>query len=377
MFLEEIFSQLFKDAVNLRVLDLCGAPGGKSTHLSSLIGKNGYLVSNEVIISRASVLAENMSKWGLSNTIVTRSDPAAFCNLPGFFDLILVDAPCSGEGMFREQSAIEEWSPANAALCSERQKRIMLDVWPALKEGGFLVYSTCTFNPDENEKNIRWLKDNSFCEPVRIDISNYQGITEIDHEGVYGYGFYPGRIKGEGLFISVLRKINLNDKRHRKVKIPLNSRVTNDERRIAREWTCFNEDSLIKKENVLISIPCSHEEYSILSCCLRIIRPGTDICTAKGSNYLPAHDIAMSVYFKLQSFASVDVDHMNGFAYLHRDPIPIQNTVKGWNIVKYEGIPLGFINNIGSRINNYYPVGRRIRMESSRLMNANILKWEQ
>lgn len=377
MFLEEIFKQLLKDAVNLRVLDLCGAPGGKSTHLSSLIGKNGYLVSNEVIINRASVLAENMSKWGLSNTMVTRSDPAAFCNLPGFFDMILVDAPCSGEGMFREQSVIDEWSPANATLCSDRQKRILRDVWPALREGGFLVYSTCTFNPEENEKNIRWLTDNSCSEPVRIDISNFQGITEIYHEGIYGYGFYPGSVKGEGFFISALRKTNGNVKQQSRVKTSLNARVTNEERRIAREWTGFNEDSLIKNGNVLISIPCSHDEYNALSGCLKIVRPRTDICTAKGNNYLPAHDIAMSVYFNQHSFASVDLDHMGGFAYLHRDPIPVHDSEKGWNVVKYEGVPLGFINNLGNRINNYYPVGRRIRMENSRLLSANILKWEQ
>ncbi|MCU0379038.1 MAG: RsmB/NOP family class I SAM-dependent RNA methyltransferase, partial [Bacteroidales bacterium] len=130
----------------LNVLDLCGAPGGKSTHLSSLISDKGLLVANEVIRARASVLAENITKWGMGNTVVTQNDPSDFAVLPGFFDVILVDAPCSGEGMFRDETAISEWSEQNARLCSDRQRRIVMDVWPSLKDGGILIYSTCTFN---------------------------------------------------------------------------------------------------------------------------------------------------------------------------------------------------------------------------------------
>ena len=159
MFIGEVYRQTIGEARDLRILDLCGAPGGKATHLSTLIGDSGYLVANEVIRSRASVLAENLTKWGLSNSIVTQNDPSAFSRLPGFFDMILADAPCSGEGMFRDQVAVDEWSEQNAALCSERQKRILADVWPALKNGGILIYSTCTFNPDENEKNIKWITE--------------------------------------------------------------------------------------------------------------------------------------------------------------------------------------------------------------------------
>jgi 16S rRNA C967 or C1407 C5-methylase (RsmB/RsmF family) len=139
MFLEQVYNQVINGNKNIRVLDLCAAPGGKSTHLSSLIGNEGSLVANEVIRSRAAILAENISKWGHGNTVVTNSDPEAFAKLKEHFDLVLVDAPCSGEGMFSDLSVRNEWSPENAALCSERQKRIVMDVWPSLKENGILV----------------------------------------------------------------------------------------------------------------------------------------------------------------------------------------------------------------------------------------------
>ena len=166
------------DGIN--VLDLCGAPGGKSTHLSTLISGNGLLVANEVIRTRAAVLAENITKWGIGNTVVTQNDPSDFAALPGFFDVIVVDAPCSGEGMFSNATAVSEWSEQNARLCSDRQRRIVMDVWPSLKDGGVLIYSTCTFNPAENEENIAWFIDHIDSEPVALDIARFEGITPVN-----------------------------------------------------------------------------------------------------------------------------------------------------------------------------------------------------
>jgi 16S rRNA C967 or C1407 C5-methylase (RsmB/RsmF family) len=189
MFIEQIFKQVIEHKEYLRVLDLCGAPGGKSTHLSSLIGSRGLLVANEVIRSRAYVLAENLAKWGKTNAIVTQNDPSAFSQLKDFFDIILVDAPCSGEGMFRDAVAVNEWSEENTAHCSARQKRILSDVWPSLKGNGILIYSTCTFNPGENEENIKWLTAKHKAATVEINISDFNRITEIDYLGIKGYGF--------------------------------------------------------------------------------------------------------------------------------------------------------------------------------------------
>ncbi len=198
MFLEQILKQTSDFSENYRVLDLCGAPGGKSSHLSELIGPENLLVANETIRSRAAILAETITKWGSANTIVTQNDPAVFGRLSGYFDIIVVDAPCSGEGMFRSGSAIREWSAGNTLHCAERQKRILMDVWPALKENGLMIYSTCTFNPGENEENIKWLIGKHKAEIVRINIDDFTGIKEIDYMGIYGYGFYPGKVRGEG-----------------------------------------------------------------------------------------------------------------------------------------------------------------------------------
>jgi len=212
MFLEQAVRQSSGSLKDIRVLDLCGAPGGKSTLLSEIIGPQSLLVANDTIRSRASILSETITKWGAVNTLVTRNDPSAFGRLPGYFDIILVDAPCSGEGMFRSEIAVNEWSVENTAHCSERQKRILMDIWPALKENGILIYSTCTFNPGENEENIKWLIDRHEAEIVRLNISEFKGIKEIDYQGIYGYGFYPGQVKGEGFFISVIRKTGKQEK---------------------------------------------------------------------------------------------------------------------------------------------------------------------
>ncbi len=206
MFLEQVIKQTSVLQENSRVLDLCAAPGGKSTHLSDIIGPDNLLVANETIRARAVILAETVTKWGSGNILIIQNDPAVFGRLSGYFDIIMVDAPCSGEGMFRGENALNEWSVANAVHCEERQKRILMDVWPALKENGILVYSTCTFNSGENEENIKWLIGKEEAECIRIDISDFNGIVEIDYEGIFGYGFYPYRLKGEGFFITAIRK---------------------------------------------------------------------------------------------------------------------------------------------------------------------------
>ncbi len=375
MFLEQVYKQTVGEKRNIRVLDLCGAPGGKSTHLSSLTGENGMLVANEVIRARAAVLTENITKWGLSNTIVTQNDSAAFKNLPGYFDMILVDAPCSGEGMFCNKKAVDEWSEKNAALCSVRQKRILLDVWPALKENGILIYSTCTFNPDENEKNIKWLTDNRKAECIRIDISDYPGIREIDYKGIYGYGFYPGSIRGEGLFISVLRTRENHGKSKARATSSRFTNITREEAEIAEKWSLFPAGSLIKSDGSVYSLPVTREEYQRLSENLLIVKPGTQILTVKKKNILPSHELAMSVYFRNSVFSTLNLTLEQALDYLRREKISVPNTPTGWLAACYNGINLGFVNNIGSRLNNYYPVKWRIRMRTPEKNNKIVIQW--
>jgi 16S rRNA C967 or C1407 C5-methylase (RsmB/RsmF family)/NOL1/NOP2/fmu family ribosome biogenesis protein len=376
MFLEQVFKQVLNGDGYLKVLDLCAAPGGKSTHLSSLIGSRGLLIANEVIKARASVLAENITKWGNSNTIVTRNDPSAFSELPGFFDIILVDAPCSGEGMFRDSTAVAEWSEENTNHCSVRQQRIIMDVWPSLKENGILIYCTCTFNSKENEENMKWITTRHQAETVDIAISDFKGITEIEYQGIKGYGFYPGSIIGEGLFISVLRKTGTSGKTMGRIRKKQSGELSRADIEIVKEWTRFPAEIIIRTEDKIFSLPGSHEDYHILKQSLRIIKAGTRICNAKKNGYVPDHELALSEGIRKNAFPAIELDYNDTLKYLRRDNFKPLDTPKGWFIATYKGINIGFCNNIGNRVNNYYPVDWRIRMSIPDTADMNIITWD-
>ena len=203
MFLEQIFRSVFDGQREaLRVLDLCAAPGGKTTLLSTLVGTKGVVVANEVIRSRATILADNVRRWGIGNTVVTSNDPAHFSAFHHVFDAVVVDAPCSGEGMFRKDPASRsEWSEQNVKLCAARQRRILEDVWDALRPEGILVYSTCTFNRLEDEENVAWLCERYDCTPVEIAVDPQWGIVCGEVQGIPTFRFFPGRTKSEGFFV--------------------------------------------------------------------------------------------------------------------------------------------------------------------------------
>ena len=190
--------------ISPKVLDLCAAPGGKTTDISASLRescKGGYLlISNEIMKQRAAVLADNAAVWGDPSVVVTSVDPKAFGTLPGFFDIIVADVPCSGEGMFRkDDEAVSQWSEENVALCQARQRRIVADVWPSLAEGGFLVYSTCTFNNLENDDNVKWICSEFGAEIIGIDSC---GLLRTE----CGVSLVPGFVRGEGQYCAVLRK---------------------------------------------------------------------------------------------------------------------------------------------------------------------------
>jgi 16S rRNA C967 or C1407 C5-methylase (RsmB/RsmF family)/NOL1/NOP2/fmu family ribosome biogenesis protein len=377
MFLEQVIKQTSDVSGKLRVLDLCAAPGGKSTHLSDLIGQGNLLVANEAIRSRAPILAETITRWGLGNTVVTQNDPAAFGKLPGYFDIILVDAPCSGEGMFRSEIAVREWSADNTAHCSERQKRILMDVWPALKENGVLIYSTCTFNPGENEENLKWFIEKKEAACIHVDVSEYSGITEIDYEGIYGYGFYPDKVRGEGLFISAIRKLGQQDRFH--FKNLKNSEFQPDKSDLAiiNQWTGFSNDRIIKRNNEVYAVPCNMDDYLNIYKNLKVIKPGTRIFAVKNKSYLPSHELALSKMLKNDVFPVNEINLCESLSFLKRDNFTLGNVPKGWNILTYKGVNLGFVNNIGERLNNYYPMEWRIRMNLPDPGKENIIVWDQ
>lgn len=377
MFLEQAVRQISESLEDIRVLDLCGAPGGKSTHLSDLIGPDNLLVANEVIRSRASVLAETLTKWGAGNTLVTQNDPAVFGRLSGYFDIILVDAPCSGEGMFRNNVAINEWSADNTAHCSERQKRILMDIWPALKKNGILIYSTCTFNPGENEENIKWLIDKNEAECIRMNVTDFKGITEIDYQGIYGYGFYPGKIRGEGFFISVIRKKGKKENNPLRYQKRPELKPGKDDLETAERWMRFSKERLFRWGDEVFAVPCAMDEYFHLFKNLKIVKPGTKIFGVKKNDYLPSHELALSHKFKKEVFPREEISLPEAIAYLRRDHFMLPHSSKGWNIVTYKGVNLGFVKNIGNRVNNYFPVEWRIRLDASALTTANPLIWQE
>jgi 16S rRNA C967 or C1407 C5-methylase (RsmB/RsmF family)/NOL1/NOP2/fmu family ribosome biogenesis protein len=376
MFLEQVIKQTCDISENLRVLDLCAAPGGKSILLSEIIGPENLLVSNDAIRSRSVILAETITKWGCSNTLVSQNDPAAFSKLPGYFDVIFVDAPCSGEGMFRSDIAVKEWSLNNTVHCAERQKRILMDVWPALKENGILIYSTCTFNPGENEENIKWLIGKKEAACLKIDLTDFAGITEIDFEGISGYGFYPGKIKGEGFFISAIRKSDNQEAMKIKSQKRSDLLLSPEDVKIANNWTNFSKERLFKWHDEVFSVPCPTDEYFCLYKNLNIVKTGTKIFTVKNKNYLPSHELALSTGLKKDAFPIIELDLVSALKYLKRDTLIIKDITKGWNIVTYKDVNNGFINNLGSRINNYFPVEWRIRMDLPVSGQENLIEWE-
>jgi 16S rRNA C967 or C1407 C5-methylase (RsmB/RsmF family)/NOL1/NOP2/fmu family ribosome biogenesis protein len=363
MFVEQAFKQI-EQSENRIVLDLCAAPGGKSTHLLSLINKNDLLVTNEVIRSRVSVLNENIRKWGHQNVVVCSNDPADFSPLEGLFDLILIDAPCSGEGLFRrDASAIQQWSVDNTNLCATRQRRILSDIWPALKNGGHLIYSTCTFNPAENEENLQWLSENNELESIRIPLQENWGVEEIETHGLFGYRFLPHKVKGEGFFLTLIRKKDGSDSYSIPKKIK--SKLEKMPKQFAeiRSWLNTSNSEFFAKSEFLIAFP--EDKIAVLNALseqLRVISYGLPIAQFKKNDLLPEHTYALSVDRNTSIFGTVDLDLRDALLFQKKEEIRVQSMEKGWLLVQYQGVPLGFIKNLGNRANNYFPKEWRIRM---------------
>lgn len=363
MFVEQAFRQIEHGSGRI-VLDLCAAPGGKSTHLLSLIDSDDLLVSNEVIRSRVSVLDENIRKWGHQNVVICNNDPADFSDLEGLFDVILVDAPCSGEGLFRrDASAIQQWSVDNTNLCSTRQRRILADIWPSLKNDGYLIYSTCTFNPEENEENLKWLAENNSVESIRIPLSDDWGIEEIEQNGLFGYRFLPHKVKGEGFFLTLIRKkegsYSYPVSRKTKIRFEKMPKLFAD----VRNWLTTPDSEYLVKNEFLIAFPENHiPMLSALAEQLRIISFGLPVAQFKKNDILPEHTFALAVDSNTTVFETVELDLRDALLFQKKEEIRISSASKGWLLVQFQGVPLGFVKNLGTRANNYFPKEWRIRM---------------
>ena len=368
MFLEQALKQAANLSQPLHVLDLCGAPGGKSTHLASLLSEDSLLVSNEVIKSRANILAENIAKWGSGNVLVTSSDPSNFSRLPEFFDVMVVDAPCSGEGMFRKDpQAINEWSEENVKLCAQRQQRILMDVWAALKPGGVLVYSTCTWNEQENEENIAWLSEQEEAESIKLELNPAWGIVPTQLNGVEGYRFYPHRIQGEGFFMAVLRKtgessVSQRSGKKKKYKLQLAGKK---EKALVQDWLQEPDKyEWLQYGEVISALPADlFEAADEVYQNLHVVYAGTEVAEVKGKKLKPMHALAVSQHLNSGAFTAVKLDLEQALKYLRKEDISLDSSGNDWVLLQYKGVPLGFAKQIGNRVNNYYPKEWRIRME--------------
>lgn len=361
MFIEQVVKQYVHTPV--RALDLCAAPGGKTTHLLSLLPGGSLLVSNEPVPQRAQVLAENVIKWGNPSAVVTRNEPADFGHLNGFYDMVVVDAPCSGEGMFRKDpGAVEQWSVSNVELCVKRQRRILADIWPALRPGGLLVYSTCTFNREENEDCVAWIADELGAAPLAVEIGDNWGITgSLAGYGLPVYRFLPGYTAGEGFFIAVLRKDGdtpvspPRQQRWQPAPAKLKSAVG--------EWVMEPErfDFVMQGERV-VATPREHTAAMIaLLQKMKVLHFALPLADVKNNKLLPLHQLAMSNAVCRDAFTTVELEREQALAYLHREAMAFAQQPLGYLLLTYKGVPVGFAKNVGNRANNLYPAEWRIR----------------
>jgi len=370
MFIEYILNHL--DVPKGVFLDLCAAPGGKSTLLSSYLGQDGILVANEVIKSRSNILKENIIKWGLGNTVVTNNDPDHFEGLEGFFDLVLIDAPCSGEGMFRKDpQARQEWSPDNVAICAARQERILNKAGALVNAGGYLLYSTCTFNRKENEENLRFLTEEFAFEPVELPLQSDWGIevSVEDVEGVnyFGYRFYPHQVAGEGFFITVLRRpddaFSMPVKKQKDFKHPFLQRSgIGDKLQNALALEGFDFYELQGSSFAWKGEYSAH--FEMLTAYLNVKYFGIELGKFHKGELIPNHEYALSLLSK-DGFAKQELSTAEALTYLRKEDLNVPIEGEGWVLVCHEGLPLGWVKNIGNRVNNYYPKEWRIRMKKT------------
>lgn len=353
MLLEQAFrasGPLPKRAV---ALDLCAAPGGKTTHLAALLPPDALLVANEPVRARQAALQENLWKWGRPDVVVTGSLPEAFAPMGEWCDLILVDAPCSGEGMFRKDPfARAQWNEELVESCALRQIGILDDAWAALKPGGHLIYSTCTWEEKENESQVQRLIDQGATYiPIAVDES--WGVAIGDR----GLRCYPHRLRGEGFFIAVLRKQGEVDTRYVEDKEvqPLDAEIAG--------WLRDPGGQCIIQQDGIGHLIASHwtDLVDELMRSVRVLSPGIPAVQPKGEGVVPHAALALSTALKVEAFHRMELDRNAALAYL-RGEAPSAQHAAGLALVQFDGLHLGWAHGAGNRWNNAWPAPWRIRM---------------
>jgi 16S rRNA C967 or C1407 C5-methylase (RsmB/RsmF family)/NOL1/NOP2/fmu family ribosome biogenesis protein len=357
MSISNFLTEQFGQSRNLKILDLCAAPGGKSTLLLSWLDGEGFLVANEVIKTRAAILRDSISRWGYANAAVSSNDPFQFKRLPNAFDVILVDAPCSGSGMFRkDSSAMKHWSLDAVEHCAARQNRIVEDVWTALKPNGLLIYATCSYSTAENEDITKLIADELGGSIIKSKtLSNTTHIIENE----YGYRFYPNRIAGEGFYVSCIRKqadeyIPKRPSNKPKIKLqPCGSEMI--------DWlnnaNAYFETSSHLGKTILPEVEI--EWISNLFEELHLLKLGISQGDSLKGKFIPDHDLAL--FNQLNSdVPSINLSLAEALKYLKKESLQNPEELRGIHLVRYEGLGLGWANAVQGRLNNSLPKSWRI-----------------
>lgn len=352
----------------LRVLDVCAAPGGKSTHYASLVGEHGLVVANEINRSRAAVLADNARKWGLGNMVVTCNDSAHLGDYEEWFDVVAIDAPCSGEGMFRKsEEACEQWSEANVKMCADRQWEIVKNVFDTLRPGGVLIYSTCTFNRDEDEALVQRICDEwgEAIEPAQeVDVADEWGAV-VGRVGAFQtFRFFPHRVKGEGMFMAVARKAGVPTSRRRMPKARREV-IAAVEKRSEQELSRWVKEPkrmrFFSAGDTIYACWAEHyDEIKALSSRLAVIYSGVALGQIFKGKLKPDGALAFYVGLNRDAVATAELSLDEALQFLRKQDMSAEPFVEGVNMVLYKGLPLGFVKRVGARVNNMYPASLRI-----------------
>lgn len=372
-YVQEASSMLLHEAVRqlprvpLTALDLCAAPGGKSTLLIDSLPSGSILISNEVVGHRANILTENLQKWGYARSIVSSAYPDRWGQLSGAFDLIVVDAPCSGEGMFRKDPAARtEWTERSPIDCAARQRDILTDVWDSLKSGGYLVYSTCTFAREENEDIVAFIIDHLGGEAVDLGLQ-HEGIVRSTLSPHACYRMMPHRISGEGLFMAMIRKTSGSEVRQRASGAGKRSKpAPNPAPREVLGWLEPADTPWLSRVEGDLVYAYPETLEPMLSLLERHkIRPlslGIPVAILRGKSASPHPALAYSPHLSRGAFESVEITHSETISFLARETITLpEGLTQGIKLLTHRGIPLGFVKHLGNRCNSLLPAEWRIR----------------
>ncbi len=354
MFLAYVVEQL-RQAQDFRVaLDLCGAPGGKTAVLLNALPDDCTVVANEVVRNRYAILKDNLAKWGRANIIATQAESDHFAPLARRFDLVVVDAPCSGEGLFRKTpDAAKEWSVENVQRCENRQEDILNNTLPLIAAGGILIYSTCTYNEGENDQQVAAILEKGGFDTVAFDLPEGWGITPTR----FGYQFYPHRARSEGFYLAALRKKGALSSFATKMPLRYFSKAAQSVAQAVAPWLAPKAGLavLTTPKGQLYALPeAALPLLGALSQSLPIVDPGTPVGLLKGKQLVPDHALSLSLHLHPDTPVA-DLDKNTALNYLRKAALPARPGQKGWHLMRYGGWGIGWGKMLPNRVNNYFP----------------------